>query len=276
VTELRGDGSEPLTVWMERLDRLKQMALDSGVVEQAATAPLEPEGNILWMLEIEQWRSALDLMGGTGALTCAIAHHFDEVVYFDARPSMAAFARRRLDAEELSNVTVREGDPTSLPYPTASFDWIAAQDVLDALATRAGEARVLMKGMLAECRRLLRPGGGLYLRVANSRDFASGAPFTTLLPRARRKRKERPNVAALSPRWLETALRDAGFADVRLYYVEPSRELPMALIPATRSAVRVYESRGHFVSLSGRLRRLVARAGLHATLYSAQVALAYV
>jgi ubiquinone/menaquinone biosynthesis C-methylase UbiE len=274
VKELPGAESQPLSIWTQRLDRLREMELESGVVELPAATPLEPEGNILWMLEIEQWRSALDLMGGSGALTCAIANHFDEVVYLDTRPSMAELARRRLNAEGVLNASVREGNPTLLPYANASFDWIAAQDVLDALVTHnAAGPRVLMKAILIECRRVLRPGGGLYLRAANSQDLPS-LPLMRFLAR-RHQAIGNSSSVALSSRWLRRALRQAGFADVRLYYVEPSRELPMALIPATRSAVEVYESRGHLVRFSGRLRRLAARAGLHATLYSALVALAY-
>jgi len=276
VTKLDEAENHPLTVWARRLEHFRRMRLEIGVGEPIAITELEPEGNFLWMLEIDRWRSALDLMGGTAALTCALANHFDEVTYLDTRAPMTAYARRRLDADGVRNVILGDGDPTSLPYDDASFDFVAAHDVLDALlsARERSAPRPLLKAVLTECRRVLRPGGGLYLRAANSRHFGilEASTSVAMRPQAPNDPSSR---AAVSPRWLNESLQGAGFRDVRLYYVEPSREWPTALIPATPTAVRVYESRGHFVSLLGRVRRSIARAGFHTRLYSALVALAY-
>lgn len=276
VNELEEAQNHPLTVWAQRLEHFRRMRLELGVEEPIAITDLEPEGNFLWMVEINQWRSALDLMGGNGLLTCALASHFDDVTYLDPRAPMEAFARCRLDADGIRNVILGQGDPTSLPYENGSFDFVAAQDVLDALlSVRARSApHALLRAVLAECRRVLRPGGGLYLRVANSHHFAILQGSTSLARRPHSPNNQSSR-AAVSPRSLMQSLGAAGFRDVRLYYVEPFREWPLALIPATRTAVRVYESRGHFVSLLGRVRRSMARAGFHSRLYSALVALAY-
>ncbi|MFL5613851.1 MAG: class I SAM-dependent methyltransferase [Gemmatimonadaceae bacterium] len=275
MNELDSAGSRPLRMWQERLENLRRIEREVGVNVEVPTAQLEPDGNILWMLEIEEWRSALHVMGGNAALTCAIANHFEEVVYLDSRPSFAELARRRLADEGVLNATVRVGDPRALPYADASFDWIAAQDALDAMPTDdATTPWDTMKGILTECRRVLRPGGGLYVRAANRHDLGTWLPAMSARGPRQGANGNVPG-AAVSARWLRNALRDAGFSDVRLYYVEPTRALPMALIPATRKAVAVYESRGHLASASARFRRLMAGARLHASLYSALVALAY-
>ena len=276
VKKLDEAENHPLRVWAQRLENFRRMRLEIGVEEPIAITELEPEGNFLWMLEIDQWRSALDLMGGNAVLTCALANHFDEVTYLDTRAPMKAFARRRLDADGVRNVILGHGDPTSLPYADASFDFVAAHDVLDALlsARERSTPRALLKAVFAECHRVLRPGGGLYWRAANSQHFAILESSTSVAKRQRAPNDQRTR-AAVSLRWLKKSLRGAGFRDVRLYYLEPSREWPMALIPATRTAVRVYESRGHFLSRLGRVRRSIARAGFHTRLYSALVALAY-
>jgi len=92
-----------------------------------------------------------DLGCGTGALTAALAARVRKVVAVDRSAAMLQAARRRTDG--LRNVELHEADLAQLPLPSASCD--AAMLVL-VLAYQEDPGPVL-----AEARRILRPGGRL-------------------------------------------------------------------------------------------------------------------
>jgi hypothetical protein len=64
-------------------------------------------------------------------------------------------------------------------------------------------------------------------------------------------------------RAVERALARAGFRDVRSYYVSPSAEDPLDLIPADASAVMAWDDQYTRPPLRRAVRRLLVRAGLH-------------
>jgi SAM-dependent methyltransferase len=68
-------------------------------------------------------------------------------------PEAVAFAREKL------NLDVRCGELASAGYPDAFFDYVHVCNVLEHVADPVG--------FLKECRRILRPGGTLYLCVPN-------------------------------------------------------------------------------------------------------------
>jgi demethylmenaquinone methyltransferase/2-methoxy-6-polyprenyl-1,4-benzoquinol methylase len=90
----------------------------------------------------------LDLACGTGDLTVAAASHGARVVGLDLVPSMVALARQKPGA---SIVPFLVGDMTSLPFAGAS---------VDVITTGYGLRNVpRIEGAIAECARVLRPGG---------------------------------------------------------------------------------------------------------------------
>jgi ubiquinone/menaquinone biosynthesis C-methylase UbiE len=95
----------------------------------------------------------LDAGTGTGALAFALAPLVREVVGVDLVPELLAEARRR--AEASPNVEFVEGDVTSLPFDSASFDLVGAQSVLHHVARS--------ELVVAELVRVTRPGGTILI-----------------------------------------------------------------------------------------------------------------
>ena len=140
-----------------------------------------------------------------------------------------------------------------IPYPGASFDCVVARG---ALGEAGDPPRASLDGLWRECHWVLRPGGTLYVDGPNPAWFRSlpGNPRGWLARAQRLKR-------------FATALRATGFAEVRMYYVDPELAIPRAIIPATRRAVAAWE---RFVlphGARGRGRVLLALAGRHDLLY---------
>ena len=92
---------------------------------------------------------ALDAGTGTGALAFALAPLVREVVGIDLVPELLTEARRR--GESFSNVEFIEGDVTSLPFDSGSFELAGAQSVLHHVARS--------ELVVAELARVTGPGG---------------------------------------------------------------------------------------------------------------------
>jgi hypothetical protein len=66
---------------------------------------------------------------------------------------------------------------------------------------------------------------------------------------------------------LEQRMREAGFRDVRGYYVAPHAEHPLVLLPAYAPAVLAWDAIRPKASLRHAARTVVARSGLHELLF---------
>ena len=102
----------------------------------------------------------LDFGGGNGILAPTLARRYREVVCVDLRTEMVDELRR---AEQLSNVTVLAGDIESVALAGDSFDTIVAADVLEHI--------VDLPPLVAEFRRLLKPGGELLVSAPSENRF---------------------------------------------------------------------------------------------------------
>jgi len=102
----------------------------------------------------------LDFGGGNGILTPTLARRYREVVCADLRTEMADELRR---AEQLANVTTLAGDIASFALPGDSFDTIVAADVLEHI--------VDLPPLIAEFRRILKPGGELLVSAPSENRF---------------------------------------------------------------------------------------------------------
>ena len=141
----------------------------------------------------------LDLATGTGALALSLARAGHEVVGIDLDLTMVKRALRKLSPE--LSLRFLHGDATALPFGSGSFDAatmsFALHDVPHAVAL----------GILAEARRVLRPGGPLVIldyRDVNGR----------LAPRILRQVAllyESPNYRAFVRRHTAGTLESAGF-----------------------------------------------------------------
>jgi ubiquinone/menaquinone biosynthesis C-methylase UbiE len=102
--------------------------------------------------------AVLDLGCGTGtlAIMTKLAHPAAMVVGLDGDPKILAIAARKV-ARAGVQVTLREGMAFDLPYPDRSFDRVLSSLVIHHLTTDD------KRRALAECHRVLRPGGELHL-----------------------------------------------------------------------------------------------------------------
>lgn len=131
----------------------------------------------------------------------------------------------------------------ALPFPDASFDLVVADYVLAYVSDRGRT--------LAEIRRVLRPGGVLWIAAANrwslGPDPQTGLPAGGWLPGAvvdwwvRRKGGIPPERRLLSVGTLRRMLDGAGFADVEILLPAIPREQREAFGSVIRAAARAYE-----------------------------------
>ena len=95
----------------------------------------------------------LELGPGPGAATRWLRHRVKRLVALELDPEAA---ERLQDELGDTNVTVRVGDSTRVPFPEASFDSVACFTMLHHLPTAQEQFRTL-----CEAFRVLRPGGVL-------------------------------------------------------------------------------------------------------------------
>jgi len=244
--------------------------------------------NWLWLAEISRWERALDLGSSAVPQTAGLAEHFTNVHCLRRDRWLLGGSWTELTAEGYANVAPVCAAPVELPYRDAAFDCVAVDDVCaGALARAAGVAfPAIQNPLLEECRRILRPGGCLYVGIASGRwwghvadpaDRLGTVASTSPAARATRRRGSHGSAGKniKSFRGLARHLRRAGFSRVRAYCVEPSYEQPLCIIPLDRRAILAYENWGRDASSHGRLRRSLAWLGLGGVLYPSLIYLAY-
>jgi SAM-dependent methyltransferase len=135
---------------MARLDQQTEYWNSTGA-GKTFTHPLEPS----WLSGLAPSARILDYGCGYGRLAGEVhGHGFAEVEGVDLSPALIARARQQWPALGFSVIST----PPTLPYPDESFDAVLLFAVLTCIPTDTGQREVV-----AELRRLLRPGGLLYL-----------------------------------------------------------------------------------------------------------------
>lgn len=102
---------------------------------------------------VDESMTVLDVGTGTGFVAAGLAPRVGRVLGVDAAPEMLGVAQRNLDALGIANVELREADVARLPLEDDSVDAAFANMVLH----HAGDPAA----MLAEMRRVVRPGGAI-------------------------------------------------------------------------------------------------------------------
>lgn len=108
------------------------------------------------LLAVQPGEEVLEIGCGTGEALAAMAGARALVTGIDLSPRMLDQARRRLARAGLT-ARLLEADGHALPIASASQDAVFMSFVLDLIDTPE------LPGFLAECRRVLRPGGRLAL-----------------------------------------------------------------------------------------------------------------
>ena len=271
---------------------LREVAQPSASDERSEHRSDDACGNWLWLVDLARWERALDVQGGIGTMTAALARHFTSVHYVDASRPPLQFARARFSEDRSANVACAQAGSGALPYRNATFDCVVWNVALGRGVPGVAlvDSPAVLAAVLTECRRVLRPGGCLYLGIATGpvpgRVLPVGGILSALVRMVVRairvlpvwtwrratmqvRRVERLAVARAIPR----QLRAAGFARVQAFYIDPSFQQPWSIIPARRRAVLAYE---RLQMTSARRRRWLAWLSLHPVLFECHMFLAYV
>jgi SAM-dependent methyltransferase len=205
---------------------------------------LSSRANWLWMVPVPSWDHAVELSPIGSRLPGALDEHFEHVDHLPLDPSAAA----------------------ALPFADASVACVALHDAGASLASPSAAA------LLAECSRILMPGGWLYIGMTNDASFsrvrmsplrwAARFALEAVVPSAVRR------VFASS---IDAAVRRAGFGQMRRYFAWPSEASQRMLIPAERSAAVAHERLDRIASHRRRLRMTLASFGLYSGLYPVRI-----
>ena len=277
----------PVTSWREAAGVAAQPEPEDG----AAWTTDHTRSNWLWVADLTRWDRALDIQGG-GVPATAWGRHFGFVHHLELASAGLDFARVPSGEAETANIAVARASPGALPYRDEAFDCVIWEGALQqwGTTTRRSDLTAVLGRVFGECRRVLRPGGCLYVSIAVAawpgRPVGAGrlaAGLSRVLGRvagAVRRGEARSPVSDGAHRTdrlsLRRALRrlltQAGFSRVQAFYIDPSYHHPWGIIPARRGAVLVYERRQ---SARVGLRWWLAWLGLHPLLYGSHMFLAY-
>ena len=132
-----------------------------GFVARMETRGVRPE-HAFFVSHLKPGMRLLDCGCGPGSVTIGLAEVVSpaEVIGFDIDPNMIERARAAATAAEVKNVSFEVGDVYGLPYPDASFDAVWSQLMLMHVPDPLGA--------LKEMRRVLRPGGVVGIRDADT------------------------------------------------------------------------------------------------------------
>ncbi|MBB4789350.1 class I SAM-dependent methyltransferase [Streptomyces rapamycinicus] len=114
-----------------------------------------PYDVLMRLLEGGRIENVLELCGGTGFASRMLAERHSKVqaTSIDLSPELTAVGRRKLASRGIDNVTLVEGDVSTLPYPDDSFDTVMSAFGLHEVPT-AGRLSAIRESV-----RVLKPGG---------------------------------------------------------------------------------------------------------------------
>jgi ubiquinone/menaquinone biosynthesis C-methylase UbiE len=189
--------------------------------ERGGLSPLK--GNLVRMLDPGPGTRVLDAGCGRGEVLLECAARGAEVAGADYAEAAVEITRETLAGVE--GADVRRADLTDLPWPDDSFDRALLGDVIEHIDRDQAPL------VLAELRRVLRPGGSLLVHTSPNRLFVKVAwPVLRPILRLAGKREsvegldywlkevcERFHVNEQTIFGLRRSMKEAGFAEVRAW-----------------------------------------------------------
>lgn len=190
--------------------------------------------------------TVLDAGAGMGRISIPLARVVKKVFALDQSFLRMKYLKLRAEQENLANIEVAVGDIFDQPFADESFDLIVMNGLLEWVGKtkRFSNPREAQKESLRICRRLLKPGGMLYIGIENRLALAylrgrdhDGLRFTSYMPRwlasaySKLRKGERYDVYTYTKRGYEKLLQECGFGDVEFYLPYPGYNLPQVMIP---------------------------------------------
>jgi SAM-dependent methyltransferase len=246
--------------WLTALNEVVRPLCDVGGVEYFVD-PNRADWRFA-LPSLRDWRVA-DLGAGWGPLTFALAPFCREVVALEAIWERARFMEVHRTQAGVSNVKVIHADACRLPFVDETFDLVVVNGLLEwvALWNRDGDPREVQRAFLARVRRILRPGGWLYVGVENrigekslrgDKDH-SGLPYTMLMPRRmadwwmrrwpsgyRSTAQQGYRTYTYSYYGYRKLMREAGLELREAYWVLPSYNMPRNMISLANRHVATF------------------------------------
>lgn len=188
----------------EEMQRFVEAAKTQGFEEARKTFPFSirfdyaddfSRADFNFFLPSPKNAQVLDLGSGFGNVTIPISYHYENVTAVDASRELLEISSIRAAELSRKNITFVHADPlgsSPLPFADDSFDLIILNGVLEwvGLSGEKESPRDIQGFLLEEIRRVLRPGGAVYIGIENrwfpgwvKRDPHSKLPYTVFLPR---------------------------------------------------------------------------------------------
>lgn len=133
---------------------------------------------------IEVGGRVLDAGCGSGGIAVSFAEECELAVGLDIKDKFRDAGERLAGERGIGNAVFVQGDGTALPFPAESFDLVLSHSVIEHVTSA--------ETYLAECHRVLTPGGVLFLQTPPYLSFAGShlsrlripLPIHLLLPRS--------------------------------------------------------------------------------------------
>ena len=126
----------------------------------------------------------LDAGCGTGSFTAALRQHVGAIDAVDLNPSMLCVAQEKVDRTRGCPVALHEAGIDALPFDDASFDAVMVNQVLHHLPDSSRDGWPMLRRVLAELARVLRPGGTAVINTCSHDQIRLGWWYPSLVPRA--------------------------------------------------------------------------------------------
>jgi SAM-dependent methyltransferase len=217
------------------------------------------------LLPLNKESTVLEIGSSLGQITIALAARVGFLHALEVVPGQAQFTAERCRQEGLSNVAVAcGGDDCRLPYENGTMDGVVLNLVLEWCggADPSTSHIASQRRLLAECRRVLKPGGWFFLTTKNrfGLRYLLGGPdehtfgwrFGQALPRwllailLRLRGKSRSNGLIHSNRGLSQLLIEAGFSNLRPYCAVPEYRSPREYVAADSASIATARRRPGF------------------------------
>lgn len=225
--------TEAMSRLLARADIIKPQKIPTFLRDQR-------RNDFIFMLPLTPETVALDYGSGWGNTSFTLSHYCRQVVAMEADAGRLRFAAAHLRHAGADNVLpIQSGNALSLPFPDETFDIVVMNGVLEWTPRSIdGRPDEVHHRVLAEVRRVLKPGGALAVAIENRYSYkwltgirdnhAGGLRWAAVLPRGLASLYSRVLLGHPYRTWfysyptLRKLFAGCGFADCALYSYHPN------------------------------------------------------